>query len=207
MCGAVNSGRMLEASLGYYINPLVQCTAGHVASRRTLASPAMGCRRHWPAVGVAQQVWQVGSLPWVSLVLALTFGFYGLIRKQAPGEGTTRAGGGNLDAGAIAVAWLLFNPSAHSAQLAFWSTSEAWWLVAAGPGNAQSRWCASTPPHGICRTPRWVSLQYVAPTLVLLEAVLLFGERLAPSTLIAFAFIWAWVGGVQREAWLTVRKR
>jgi chloramphenicol-sensitive protein RarD len=50
-------------------------------------------------------------------------------------------------------------------------------------------------------------LQYVAPTLVLLEAVLLFGEQLAPSTLIAFAFIWAGLVVYSLDAWLTVRKR
>jgi chloramphenicol-sensitive protein RarD len=50
-------------------------------------------------------------------------------------------------------------------------------------------------------------LQYVAPTLVLLEAVLLFGEHLAPSTLLAFAFIWAGLVVYSVDAWLSVRKR
>ncbi|WP_428835359.1 EamA family transporter RarD [Pseudomonas peli] len=80
---SVNNGRMLEASLGYYINPLINVLLGMLIlgeRLRRLQWLAVG----WPAVGVAQQVWQVGSLPWVSLVLALTFGFYGLIRKQAP---------------------------------------------------------------------------------------------------------------------------
>ncbi|HBX55059.1 MAG TPA: EamA family transporter RarD, partial [Pseudomonas sp.] len=80
---AVNNERMLEASLGYYINPLVNVLLGMLLLGERLR------RLQWLAVGlavvgVAQQVWQVGSLPWVSLVLALTFGFYGLIRKQAP---------------------------------------------------------------------------------------------------------------------------
>ena len=80
---SVNNGRMLEASLGYYINPLINVLLGMLILGERLR------RLQWlavamAAVGVAQQVWQVGSLPWVSLVLALTFGFYGLIRKQAP---------------------------------------------------------------------------------------------------------------------------
>ena len=76
---SVNSGRMLEASLGYYINPLVNVLLGMLLlgeRLRRLQWVAVGLA----AVGVAQQVWQVGSLPWVSLVLALTFGFCGLIR-------------------------------------------------------------------------------------------------------------------------------
>ena len=100
---SVNNGRMLEASLGYYINPLVNVLLGMLLLGERLR------RLQWLAVGlaalgVAQQVWQVGSLPWVSLVLALTFGFYGLIRKQAP----VAALPGlvvNLDAGASG-AWL-----------------------------------------------------------------------------------------------------
>ena len=76
---AVNNDRMLEASLGYYINPLVNVLLGMLLlgeRLRRLQWIAVGLA----AVGVAQQVWQVGSLPWVSLALALTFGFYGLIR-------------------------------------------------------------------------------------------------------------------------------
>ena len=84
---AVNNGRMLEASLGYYINPLINVLLGMLLLGERLR------RLQWVAVGLAtlgvlQQLWQVGSLPWVSLVLALTFGFYGLIRKQAPVAGS-----------------------------------------------------------------------------------------------------------------------
>ncbi|MBU5224278.1 EamA family transporter, partial [Vibrio cholerae] len=67
------------------------------------------------------------------MALALTFGFYGLIRKQAPVKALPGLVVETWMLVPIAVAWLLFNPTAHSAQLAFWSTSEAWWLVAAGP--------------------------------------------------------------------------
>lgn len=80
---AVNNGRMLEASLGYYINPLLNVLLGLLLlgeRLRPLQWLAVGCA----ALGVLQQVWQAGSLPWVSLVLPLTFGFYGLIRKKAP---------------------------------------------------------------------------------------------------------------------------
>ena len=67
---AVNNGRMLEASLGYYINPLINVLLGMLLLGERLR------RLQWVAVGLAtlgvlQQLWQVGSLPWVSLVLAL----------------------------------------------------------------------------------------------------------------------------------------
>ena len=71
---AVNNGRMVEASLGYYINPLVNVLLGMLLLGERLR-PLQWVAVGLAAVGVAQQVWQVGSLPWVSLVLALTFGF------------------------------------------------------------------------------------------------------------------------------------
>lgn len=150
---AVNNGRMLEASLGYYINPLVNVLLGMLILGERLR------RMQWlavglAAVGVAQQVWQVGSLPWVSLALALTFGFYGLIRKQAPVKALPGLVVETWMLVPIAIAWLLFNPTATSAQAAFWTTSEAWWLVAAGPVTLVPL-CASTPPPGTCPTPHW----------------------------------------------------
>ena len=132
---SVNSGRMLEASLGYYINPLVNVLLGMLLlgeRLRRLQWVAVGLA----AVGVAQQVWQVGSLPWVSLVLALTFGFYGLIRKQAPVKALPGLVVETWMLVPIAVAWLLFNPTAHSAQLDVLEHLRS--LVAGGrrPGNA-----------------------------------------------------------------------
>ena len=202
---AVNSGRMLEASLGYYINPLVNVLLGMLILGERLR------RMQWLAVGlaamgVAQQVWQVGSLPWVSLVLALTFGFYGLIRKQAPVKALPGLVVETWMLVPIALAWLLFHPTASTAQAAFWSSSEAWWLVAAGPitlvplvaFNAAARHL----PY-----PTLGFLQYLAPTLVLLQAELLFNEQLSSSTLLAFVFIWAGLAVYSVDAWFSLRKR
>ena len=80
---AVNNGHMLEASLGYYINPLINVMLGMLLLKERLR-PLQWLAVALASLGVAQQVWQLGRLPWVSLVLALTFGFYGLIRKKAP---------------------------------------------------------------------------------------------------------------------------
>lgn len=95
---AVNNGHMLEASLGYYINPLINVMLGMLLLKERLR-PLQWLAVALASLGVAQQVWQLGSLPWVSLVLALTFGFYGLIRKGA-GRRAARTGGGNLAAAA-----------------------------------------------------------------------------------------------------------
>lgn len=96
---AVNNGHMLEASLGYYINPLINVMLGMLLLKERLR-PLQWLAVALASLGVAQQVWQLGSLPWVSLVLALTFGFYGLIRKKGAGRRAARTGGGNLAAAA-----------------------------------------------------------------------------------------------------------
>lgn len=202
---AVNNGRMLEASLGYYINPLVNVLLGMLLLGERLR------RIQWLAVGlatvgVAQQVWQVGSLPWVSLALALSFGAYGLIRKQAPVKALPGLVVETWMLVPIALGWLLLNPVATSAQAEFWTTSEAWWLVAAGPITLVPLVAFNAAARHLPYTTLGF-LQYIAPTLVLSQAVLLFGEHLSSSTLIAFMFIWAGLAIYSVDAWISLRRR
>ncbi|MFJ7144781.1 MAG: EamA family transporter RarD [Pseudomonas protegens] len=202
---SVNNGRMLEASLGYYINPLVNVLLGMLILGERLR------RMQWlavilAAVGVAQQVWQVGSLPWVSLMLALSFGFYGLIRKQAPVKALPGLVVETWMLVPIAMAWLLLHPEASSAHAAFWTSSEAWWLVAAGPVTLIPLVCFNAAARDLPYTTLGF-LQYLAPTLVLLQAVLLFGEHLSSSTLLAFMFIWAGLAVYSVDAWFSLRGR
>ena len=202
---AVNNERMLEASLGYYINPLVNVLLGMLILGERLR------RMQWiavglAAVGVAQQVWQVGSLPWVSLVLALTFGFYGLIRKQAPVKALPGLVVETWMLVPLAMAWLLFNQTAMTAQPDFWTTTEAWWLIAAGPVTLVPLVCFNAAARDLPYTTLGF-LQYLAPTLVLLQAVLLFGEHLSSTTLVAFMFIWAGLAVYSVDAWISLRRR
>lgn len=202
---SVNNGRMVEASLGYYINPLINVLLGMLILGERLR------RLQWlavllAAVGVAQQVWQLGSLPWVSLALALSFGFYGLIRKQAPVKALPGLVVETWMLVPIALAWLLLHPDASSAHAAFWASSQAWWLVAAGPVTLIPLVCFNAAARNLPYTTLGF-LQYLAPTLVLLQAVLLFGEQLSPSTLIAFMFIWAGLAVYSVDAWLSLRGR
>lgn len=185
---AVNNGHMLEASLGYYINPLINVLLGMLVLRERLR-PLQWLAVGLAALGVAQQVWQLGSLPWVSLVLALTFGFYGLIRKQAPVAALPGLVVETWLLLPLALGWLLLFADGPSVHAEFWHSPQALWLIAAGPVtlvplvsfNAAAR-------HLPYATLGF--LQYIAPTLVLLQAVLLFGEHLSPARLTAFGCIW-----------------
>ena len=88
-----------------------------------------------------------------------------------------------------ALGWLLLNPGAGTNQAAFWSGSDALWLAAAGPVTLIPLVCF----NAAARHMSYASLgflQYLAPTLVLLQAVLLYDEQLQGAQLLAFACIW-----------------
>ncbi|WP_122592836.1 EamA family transporter RarD [Pseudomonas viridiflava] len=202
---AVNNGRMVEASLGYYINPLVNVLLGMVLLGERLR------RLQWLAVGfaaagVAQQVWQVGNLPWVSLVLPLTFGSYGLIRKKAPVAALPGLVVETWMLVPLALIWLALNSGALSAQAEFWTTSQAIWLAAAGPVTLIPLVCFNAAARHLPYTTLGF-LQYLAPTLVLLLAVLLYDEHMNASTVVTFACIWAGLAIYSIDAWLSLRRR
>jgi len=202
---AVNNERMLEASLGYYINPLINVLLGLLIlgeRLRRLQWVAVGLA----AIGVAQQVWQVGSLPWVSLVLALTFGFYGLIRKKAPVAALPGLVVETWLLLPVALAWLALHPAAMSNQAEFWSSSQWLWLAAAGPVTLIPLVCFNAAARHLPYTTLGF-LQYIAPTLVMLQAIFLFGEHFDPAKLMAFAFIWAGLAVYSLDIWLSLRKR
>ncbi|MCQ4346428.1 EamA family transporter RarD [Pseudomonas stutzeri] len=185
---AVNNGHMVEASLGYYINPLVNVVLAMLLLGERLR-PLQWLAVLLAATGVAQQVWQLGSLPWLSLLLALSFGFYGLIRKQAPVAALPGLLVETWLMLPLALGWLLLHPAAQSVQVDFWSGSQALWLAAAGPVTLVPLVCFNAAARHLPYATLGF-LQYLAPTLVLLQAVLLFGEPLQDAQLLAFACIW-----------------
>lgn len=198
---AVNNGRMLETSLGYYINPLVNVLLGMLLLGERLR------RLQWLAVslallGVLQQLWQAGSLPWVSLSLALSFGFYGLLRKQAPVAALPGLVVETWLLLPLALIWLALQPAGS-----FDYSPSTWlWLLAAGPITLVPLLCFNAATRLLPYTTIGF-LQYLAPTLVLLQAVWLFGEPLPTHKLLAFACIWAGLLVYSLDIWLSLRRR
>ena len=201
---AVNNGHMLDASLGYYINPLINVLLGMVLLGERLR------RLQWLAValasiGVAQQLWLAGHVPWISLMLALSFAFYGLIRKQAPVAALPGLVVETWLLVPFAIGWLLISPDALSRQPEFWSSTQWLWLAAAGPVTLVPLLCFNAAARHLPYAALGF-LQYVAPTLVLLQAVLLFDEHLSSTTLAAFGFIWAALVVYSVDAWRSLQK-
>jgi chloramphenicol-sensitive protein RarD len=188
---AVNNNQMLAASLGYYINPLVNVLLGMLLLGERLR------RLQWLAVGLAacgvlQQLWLLGSLPWLSLGLALSFGFYGLIRKKAPVAALPGLVVETWLLLPVALLWLLLNPQALTAQ--------------AGPITLLPLLCFNAAARHLPYTTLGF-LQYLAPTLVLLQAVWVFDERLDANTLLAFGFIWAGLLVYSLDIYLSLRRQ
>ena len=95
---------------------------------------------------------------------------------------------------------------AHSAQPEFWTTSEAIWLAAAGPVTLIPLVCFNAAARDLPYATLGF-LQYIAPTLVLSLAVLMFGEHMPSATVVTFCFIWAGLIIYSADAWMSLRRR
>lgn len=182
---AVNAGFVLETSLGYFVTPLVNVLLGVVVLRERLRRTQLAAVA-LAAAGVTVLAFGTGGLPWISLVLAFSFSFYGLLRKIAPVDALT---------GLIAeTAWLapasllyilLFGAHRFGADASLDLLLVASGLVTAAPllmfAAANKRLYYST--MGL--------LQYIAPSIQFLLAVLLYREPLTTAHLVTFGFIWA----------------
>ncbi len=185
---AVNNQHMLEASLGYFINPLINVVFGMLFLRerfRTLQWLAVALA----TLGVLVQLWQFGSLPIIALGLALSFAFYALIRKKIQVD----AQSGML----IETAWLFPLAAIYLFGFADSATSH----LSANPLALNLKLVAAgivtTIPlmlfAAACARLRLSTVgffQYLGPTLMFLLAVLFYGEHLTTDKLVTFGFIW-----------------
>ncbi len=205
---AVQTEHVLDASLGYFINPLVNVALGYVflherPRRLQWAAVAMA------AAGVLWLTLQTGRLPWVSLVLAISFGFYGLLRKVAKLgalEGLTLE---TLMLTPIAVAalgwWTWTGQSAISAAVNQGEAATMGWLLFAGPLTAIPLLLFAAGARRIPMATLGL-LQYISPSLQFMLGVWLFHEPLQASRLLGFALIWAALLIYSLEGWWASRR-
>jgi chloramphenicol-sensitive protein RarD len=182
---AILAGHAIDTSLGYFINPLVSVLFGVV-----LLGERLG-RLQWVAValaalGVAVLTIERGSLPMVSIGLALSFGVYGLIRKQAAVDAATGLFLETLMLAPVAAIWIAGTPNGFMG----WPPVTMLTLALGGIATAVPLMLFGVAARRLPLSTMGL-MQYVAPTMVLIEAVLFFGEVLDPSRMVAFAFIWA----------------
>jgi chloramphenicol-sensitive protein RarD len=186
---AITSNRVVDASLGYFINPLVNVLLGALVLRERLRPV------QWAAVAVAALgvVWLTvlgGTLPWIGLTLAVSFGTYGLLRKTASLgalEGLT------LETALLfplACGYLLWLAAHQQNTFIEASATMRWLLVAAGPVTAVPLLLFAA---GARRIPLSLLglLQYIGPTIQLLLGIWLYHEPFAAAKAAGYALIWA----------------
>ncbi len=185
---AVGQERVMEASLGYYINPLVNVLIGALffTERLRLAQwIAVGLA----AIGVAIMTAALGYLPWVALVLCLTFAFYSVIRKQVQVD--SRAGF-VVEAALLAplamiwLGWFVGQPDGRLFGNGGWDIPM---LLAAGPITATPLILFALAAKRL-RLSTMGMMQYIGPTLQFLISVLVFREAFGPTHALAFSCIW-----------------
>ena len=185
---AVLAERVIEASLGYFINPLVSLLLG-VFLLGERPNPLQWCAVALAAVGVANELVSFGSLPLLALALAFSFGFYGLLRKRLDVDSFTGLTVESWLLLPIAFGYLLLNGQAgHDAFTR--SAGDALALMLAGPVTMVPLLCFSAAALRL-RLGTLGFFQYIAPTLTFLLAIGIFGEPFLPAQLFTFVPIWA----------------
>ncbi|MEM8637991.1 MAG: EamA family transporter RarD [Cyanobacteria bacterium P01_G01_bin.54] len=194
----VNSDRVVETSLGYYINPLVTVLLGTVILRERLN------RVQWVAVGLATVgvlhfIWNLGQVPWIALGLALSFAFYGLLRKVtavAPMVGLA------VETGAIAPVLLVLVGYWQVQGVGQFGSTLPLTLAFMGAGIVTSMpllWFNNAAQ----RLPLSALgfLQYIAPSLALLLGVFLYQEPFTHTHAVTFGCIWLALGLYSVNLW------
>ena len=186
---AINTDHLLDASLGYYINPLLNVAIGMLffgEKMRRLQLVAIALA----VVGVGIQVVTFGAVPWVALALASSFATYGAIRKRLPVDSISGLWLETAILAPVMLSYLVFFAQSSASDL----TTNPWHLnallVAAGLVTTIPLLCFTAAAQRI-RYSTLGFFQYIAPSLMFLLAVLVYGEPLQESKLITFVIIWS----------------
>ena len=184
----VNNGRVVETSLGYFINPLVTVLMGVLVIGERLR------RLQWMAVGLAAVAVVVltvdyGRPPWVALLLAFSFGTYGLAKKKAGVDAVESLAVETLFIGPVAaayVAWLAWQGTGDFGQH---GAGHVWMFTTAGIVTVIPLLCFGAAAIRVSMVSIGL-LQYIAPILQFLLGVLWFGEDMPASRWIGFVLVW-----------------
>jgi chloramphenicol-sensitive protein RarD len=180
----------VEAALGYYINPLISVIIAAIVLKERLW-PAQMVAIGFAVIAVAILAWDAGGLPWISLTLAISWGFYALARKALP-VGPNQ--GFFLEVLILtfpAMAYVAYLESTGAGHyLGAFAPSDTWLLMFAGVATAVPLMIYANAAK-LLKLSTIGIMQYIAPSIVFLIAVFVFKEPFGSTKLIAFCFIWA----------------
>ncbi|HZE90740.1 MAG TPA: EamA family transporter RarD [Rhizobacter sp.] len=203
--GAVNSGHVIDSSLGYFITPLVNVLLGFTVLHER-PRPFQWAAVVLAACGVVWLTVLAGELPWIALVLAASFGAYGLMRKIAvlgPLEGLALE---TMLLAPLALLALLFWFAQGSTTFPMPDVAANAWLVASGPVTAVPLLLFAAGARRISLTTLGL-MQYIGPTLQLALGVWLYHETFGSQRLLGFTLIWLGLALYSAEDWWASRQQ
>jgi chloramphenicol-sensitive protein RarD len=195
---AVETRQVLQASLGYFLTPLVNVAMGMLILREKI-SRLQGVAVVLAAIAILYQLILLGVVPWISLLLAFSFGTYGLLRKQVALDGLSGLFVETLlllPVGLLALSWLNFSGESHFTE----SSTLTLLLMSSGIVTAIPLLFFA----GAARRLRLSTigfLMYINPTLQFCLALLVFDEPLSEQRLLSFIVIWLALGLYSWSAW------
>lgn len=195
---AVESHRVFQASLGYFLTPLVNVALGMLVLRERMAM-LQGIAVAIAGVAIAIQLMMLGELPWISLVLAFSFGTYGLLRKQVPLDGLSGLFVETLlllPFGLMTLSWLSAVDQSH-----FHDTPRTTALLIASGIITALPLLAFAGAARRLKLATLGFLMYLNPSIQFFLALLVFQEPLAPSQLATFMLIWTGLALYSWSAW------
>lgn len=201
---AVQHHHVLESSLGYFLNPLVNVLLGVVVLRERLG-PAQLAAVALAAIGVAVLAIGAGDGIWISLTLAFSFGFYGLVRKVVPAGALEGLAIETAILSPIALTYLVWLSGAHGLT---WGEGGVTTAALAVSGIVTAiplllfAGAARRLPYSTLGL-----LQYIAPTMGFISAITFFGEAMTLAHAICFACIWTGLAIVAIHGTLIARRR
>ncbi|RJF87329.1 EamA family transporter RarD [Oleomonas cavernae] len=202
---SVQAGRALEASLGYYINPLVNVLLGVIVLNEKLSRPRQAAVA-LAALGVTILTVHLGVPPWIALLLAGSFGLYGLLRKMAPADPLVGFAIESLAMAVVALPWLAALELQGQGSLfrLGWQTDAL--LLLAGVVTALPLIWFNAAAKRLTLSSLGL-FQYIAPTGMFVIAVFAYGETFTTYHLVTFGLIWAALVLVAIESIRTMRRQ
>ena len=202
---SVNNGHVIEASLGYFVTPLVNVLLGTAVLRerpRRLQWAAVGIA----ALGVAWLTVTIGRPPWIAFGLALSFGCYGLLRKTAPLGALEGLAMETLVLAPVAIAAMAVLGARHGGVFTGFSAGTVAMLLAAGPVTAIPLLLFAAGARRVTMVTLG-TLQYLSPSLQFGLGVWWFGEPLDAHRLAGFVLIWASLAVYSLDGFLWMRRQ
>ena len=184
---AVETGQVLEASFGYFINPMINVAMGMIfLGERQNRTQTIGIGI--AIVALVIQAWGLGNFPFIAVSLALTFAIYGFVRKTVSVGSTTGLFVETLLLSPLVIGYMIWSFATEGLG-AHADPATAFWLLMTGPGTAAPLLLFAFAVQRLRYTTVGM-LQYIAPSIAFVLAIVIFGEHLNMVRIVSFGLIW-----------------